>query len=207
MACPVSALVVFCHPVAESFSAAIRDRVMATLDRAGVNVTLSDLYADGFQPLLGREERLAHLDQGHRPPDLEPQFRALADARLVVFVFPTWWYGPPAMLKGWLDRVLRAGIAFRLPAGANRIEPMLTQVRQIVVVTTYGSPWWLIRFVGDAGRRMIARGMQLLCPGARRPVWLGLYGMDTATDDDRRRFLDRVERRIARIARRLQRAG
>jgi hypothetical protein len=54
---------------------------------------------------------------------------------------------------------------------------------------------------------MIARGMQLLCPGARRPVWLGLYGMDPATDDDRRRFLDRVERRIARIARRLQRAG
>lgn len=204
MAGSVSALVVFCHPVAESYSATLRDRVLATLVRAGAKPTLSDLYADGFAPLLGREERLAHLDQSLRPPDLEPQFQALSAAQLVIFVYPTWWYGPPAMLKGWLDRVLRAGVAFRLPEGRNLIEPMLTQVRQIVVVTTYGSPWWLIRFVGDAGRRMIARGMQLLCPTARRPLWLALYGMDKASDEQRRRFLDRVERQVERAIRRLR---
>ena len=200
----LTALVVYCHPVAESFSAALRDRVTATLERTGVKVRLADLYADGFVPVLGREERLAHLDETLRPPDLAAQFAALAEAQLLVFVYPTWWYGLPAMLKGWVDRVLRAGVAFRLPEGGNTIEPLLTELRQIVVVTTYGSPWWLIRYVGDAGRRTIARGIQLLCLNARRPIWLGLYGMDTASDEDRRRFLERVERRIVRAVKRLR---
>ncbi|MGF1624609.1 MAG: NAD(P)H-dependent oxidoreductase [Alphaproteobacteria bacterium] len=201
----LSAMVVYCHPVAESYAAAVRDRVIATLARTGVNAVLFDLYADGFVPVLGREERLAHLDPALRPPDLEDQFAALARADLLIFIYPTWWYGLPAMLKGWLDRVLRAGVAFRLPEGADLIEPMLTQVRQIAVVTTYGSPWWLIRFVGDAGRRTIARGLQLLCPNARRALWLGLYGMDKASDEDRRRFLDRVDRKLAQAVRRLRR--
>jgi NAD(P)H dehydrogenase (quinone) len=201
----LTALVVYCHPVAESFSAALRDRVLATLTRTGVRIVLVDLYADGFAPALGAEEQRRHLDEALRPPDLEAQFQTLAEAQLVIFVYPTWWYGLPAMLKGWIDRVLRAGVAFRLPEGTNVIEPLLIQLRQIVVVTTYGSPWWLIRYVGDAGRRTIARGMQLLCPNARRPIWLGLYGMDTATADDRRRFLDRVERQLARTVARLRR--
>ena len=201
----LSAMLVYCHPVPDSFAAALRDRVMATLTRAGVNAALFDLYADGFDPALSRSERLAHLDPDLRPPDLEDQFAALARADLLIFVYPTWWYGPPAMLKGWLDRVLRAGIAFRLPEGSDLIEPMLTQVRQIAVVTTYGSPWWLIYYVGDAGRRTIARGLQLLCPNARRPLWLGLYGMDKAGDEDRRRFLDRVDLRLAQAVRRLRR--
>lgn len=201
----LNAMVVYCHPVDESFSAALRDRVAATLDRLGVKTALFDLYAEGFQPALTREERLAHLDHDLRPADLAAHFEALDKAALLVFVYPTWWYGLPAMLKGWLDRVLRAGVAYRLPEGADLIEPGLTQVRQVVVVTTYGSPWWLIRYVGDAGRRTLANGIQLLCPNARRPLWLALYAMDTATDLQRRRFLESVETRITRVIERLRR--
>jgi putative NADPH-quinone reductase len=192
----LTALVVYCHPVEDSFAAALRDRVAAALQRTGANHTLLDLYASGFDPALSRAERLAHLDHGLRPPDLEPHFQALQAADLLIFVYPTWWYGLPAMLKGWIDRVLRAGVAFRLPAGADVIQPMLTRIRRIVVVTTYGSPWWLIRYVGDAGRRTIARGVQLVCPNARAPLWLGLYGLDSADALKRRRFLDKVEARI-----------
>lgn len=199
------ALVVYCHPVAESYAAALRDRVMATLERFGANAELFDLYACDFDPRLSRAERVSHLDHDLRPEDLVGQFAALERANMLIFIYPTWWYGLPAMLKGWFDRVLRAGIAFRLSPGEDVIEPMLTHVRQIVVATTYGSPWWLIRFVGDAGRRTIARGVQLICPKARRPVWLGLYGMDTASDLKRQRFLDLVDLQLSRTIRRLRR--
>lgn len=197
----LTALIVYCHPVEESFSAALRDRVVAVMARTGTNHAVLDLYASGFEPALSRQERLAHLDHRLRPADLNAHFQALESADLLIFVYPTWWYGLPAMLKGWIDRVLRAGVAFRLPEGADVIEPMLTRVRRIIVVTTYGSPWWLIRYVGDAGRRTIARGVQLICPNARAPLWLGLYGMDTASALRRRRFLDRVEERVARAVR------
>lgn len=199
------ALVIYCHPVEESYAAALRDRVMATLKRFGANAKLIDLYACNFDPRLSRAERVNHLDHDLRPDDLVSQFAALERADMLIFVYPTWWYGLPAMLKGWFDRVLRAGIAFRLSPGNDLIEPMLTHVRQIVVITTYGSPWWLIRFVGDAGRRTIARGVQLTCPKARRPIWLGLYGMDTASDLKRQRFLDQVEHRLSKTIRRLRR--
>ncbi|MEZ5666871.1 MAG: NAD(P)H-dependent oxidoreductase [Alphaproteobacteria bacterium] len=207
MPAALSALIVYCHPVEDSFAAALRDRVAGAFRRAGANCTVLDLYAEGFDPVLGRDERLAHLDHDLRPADLAAHFAALERADLLVFVYPTWWYGPPAMLKGWIDRTMRAGVAFRLPPGADVIEPMLTRVRRIVVVTTYGSPWWLIRYVGDAGRRIIARGLQLICPNAGRPVWLALYGMDTASALQRSRFLERVEDRVTAAVRQARRSG
>jgi putative NADPH-quinone reductase len=203
----LTALIVHCHPVEDSFAAALRDRVVAVMQRTGTNHVVLDLYAEGFAPALSREERLAHLDHTLRPADLEPHFRALEAADLLIFVYPTWWYGLPAMLKGWIDRVLRAGVAFRLPEGADVIEPLLTNIGRIVVVTTYGSPWWLIRYVGDAGRRTIARGVQLLCPNARGTLWLALYGMDTADALKRARFLQRVEARVAGAVRDARRRG
>ena len=70
----------------------------------------------------------------------------------------------PAMLKGWVDRVWGPGVAFTYDAKDNHLAPALGNIRLFGVVTTYGSPWWVVRlFAGDAGRKVLMRGMKPMC--------------------------------------------
>lgn len=188
--------VVFCHPLTESFSTAIRDRALTALIAANHDVRVSDLYAEGFRPELSAWERTHHLD----PPENKPEIAAYADnlrwCDALVFIYPTWWSGQPAMLKGWIDRVWVAGVAYQLPTGANRIRPLLTNIRRIATITTHGSSKWINTLQGEPGKRVINRALRVLCRRTARTRWIALYGIDRTSDQDRARFLDRVERRL-----------
>jgi NAD(P)H dehydrogenase (quinone) len=192
------ALVVYCHPVPTSFVAAVLERVMAGLERAGAEVRLTDLYADGFDPAFSAAEHARHLDAG---PD--PTLVGAADDLMwcdtLVLVYPTWWSGQPAMLKGWIDRVWVKGVAWDLPDGANRLAPRLRNVRRLVAVTTHGSSKLLNMVEGEAGKRTLTRSLRTMCHPMARTTWLAFYGIDTATERRRRTFLDRVETRLARL--------
>jgi NAD(P)H dehydrogenase (quinone) len=195
-------LVVHCHPLERSLASAARDRVLAGLGRAGHEVRLLDLYAEGFDPVFTAAERIGHLD----PPwtkDAVVQRHAeqLAWCEAVVFVYPTWWSGQPAMLTGWFDRVLLHGMAWDLPAGANRLKPGLHNVRRIVVVTSHGSRKWINALEGEGGKRVILRAFRVLCHPVTRCTWLAIYDLDNANDQKCRAFLDRVESRMARLSR------
>jgi putative NADPH-quinone reductase len=194
------ALVIYCHPHEGSFTAAVRDTVLARLAAAGAEVRLSDLYARGFQPVLTGPEWSGYLDC---PANRAPVAREVEDLRwcdTLVFVYPTWWYGLPAMLKGWLDRVLLPEVAFLMPDGANRtIRPGLQQVTRLGVFTTCGASWWLTAFVGAPGRRTLLRGVGLLCAPGRRVAFAAHYLMDSSTPESRARHLARVAARVDRL--------
>ncbi|MEM1398973.1 MAG: NAD(P)H-dependent oxidoreductase, partial [Pseudomonadota bacterium] len=98
-------LMVYCHPVPESFAAALRDVTLGALKKAGHEVELLDLYALGFDPVISAEEHRAYLNTTMENHPLQDHAKLLAWCEALVFVYPTWWYGLPAMLKGWLDRV------------------------------------------------------------------------------------------------------
>jgi putative NADPH-quinone reductase len=192
-------LVVYCHPVEGSFVSAVRDRVLAGLDRAGHEVRLTDLYADGFEPRMSAFERLHHKDAPEAKPEILPSAADLAWCEALVLVYPTWWAGQPAMLKGWIDRVWVQGVAWELPEGTNRLRPKLRNVRRLVAVTTHGSKKYVNVLEGEAGKRVVTRSLRVLCHPLVRTTWLAMYGLDTADDARRARFLDRVERRFARL--------
>jgi putative NADPH-quinone reductase len=192
------ALVVYCHPDPDSLVAAARDRVLAGLASAGHDARLTDLYADGFEPAMTADERRTHQDPGVAP-DLQRYADDLLWADALVLVYPTWWSGQPAMLKGWIDRVWVAGVAWELPEGANLIRPLLRNVRRIVVVTTHGSPKWMNMIEGEAGKRTAFRSIRAMCSRRTRTTWCSLYGVDDSDARDRARFLDRVERTLARL--------
>ncbi len=193
------ALVVYCHPSETSFVAAVRDRVVAALASGGAEVRLTDLYADGFDPLFSAGERERHL-----VPGTDPSIASYADdlqwCDTLVLVYPTWWSGQPAMLKGWMDRVWVNGVAWTLPPGANRLRPGLGNVRRLVAVTTHGSSKWINAIEGESGKRTLTRSLRTMCHPLARTTWLAMYGIDNASDGDRHRFLDRVERRITRLS-------
>lgn len=191
-------LVVFCHPNPESFGAAMRDRAIAGLQRAGHEIRLNDLYADGFRPELSADERRAHLVPGVAP-DVQRYADDLRWAEAIVLVYPTWWSGQPAMLKGWMDRVWGAGVAWELPPGASVVRPKLTAIRRIVIVTSHGSSKWINVLEGESGKRTVIRSLRAMCSRRVRTKWCALYGIDTIDEAGRTRFLDRVERSLARI--------
>lgn len=197
------ALVVYCHPREGSYCSALRDATAHGLRRAGHDVTVLDLAAIGFDPVMGRDEWLNytsfpdHSGAAAVPPDLVDHVEAVTSAEVIAFVYPTWWSGLPAQLKGWLERVLMPGVGFVLD-DARKVRPGLGHVRRIVTVSTYGSPWSYVKFVNDNGRRTLTRALRLSCSWRTRVTRLGLYAMDKADDDRRAAFLARVEDRMAR---------
>lgn len=191
------ALVVYCHPLEASFVAAVRDRVLAGLSASGAEVRFTDLYADGFEPAFSASERANHLAPG-TDPSLAPYAADLRWCDTLVLVYPTWWSGQPAMLKGWIDRVWVNDVAWTLPEGANRLRPELRNVRRLVAVTTHGSSKLINAIEGESGKRTLTRSLRAMCHPLARTTWLAMYGVDNASEADRLAFLDRVERRIAR---------
>lgn len=191
-------LVVYCHPDPGSFTAAVRDRVLCGLAAGGHEVRLTDLYADGFEPAMTSAERAAHRD----PPEAKSAVAAYAAdlqwCEALVLVYPTWWSGQPAMLKGWIDRVWVSGVAWHLPPGSSRIRPLLRNIDRIVAVTTHGSPKRINALEGEGGKRVVTRALRVLCHPLTRTRWIALYGLDTASFERRTAFLDRVERRLRR---------
>ncbi len=193
------ALVVYCHPLEDSFVAAARDRVLAGLASGGAEVRFTDLYADGFDPAFGAAERANHLVAG-TDPSLSSYAADLQWCNTLVLVYPTWWSGQPAMLKGWIDRVWVNEIAWTLPDGANRLRPALRNVRRLVAVTTHGSSKFINAVEGESGKRTLTRSLRTMCHPLARTTWLACYGIDTSASAERSAFLDRVERRMRALA-------
>ena len=188
-------LVVHCHPDPESFTAAVRDRAIETLRDRGHEVRLTDLYAMRFDPVLSKREEARHLEPGPDPSVADHAADLLWCQRLVL-IYPTWWSGQPAMLKGWFDRVLVKDIAFELPPDSNRIHAKLRNVRRIVAITTHGSSKFINALEGEVGKRMVTRTLRAVCHPFARTSWIALYGIDTASDSRKAAFLDRVGRQL-----------
>lgn len=192
------ALVVVAHPRTDSYTHAMAAAAVSGLRHAGHEVVEIDLYAEGFRPAMTLEER-----RGYPTGDclLDDQARAYADlvrwCDTMVFVYPTWWSGLPAIVKGWLERILVVGVAFTFHERSGKVRPGLRHVRHVVGISSYGSPRSYVRLVNDNGRRVIHRALRLSCGIRTRRTWLGLYSIDTATPARRAEFLREVEHRMA----------
>jgi NAD(P)H dehydrogenase (quinone) len=193
----VRTLVVTCHPLPDSFTAAVAERAVATLRGRGDELRVTDLYAEGFDPLFTATERERHLDPGPDPA-VAHHAADLKWCERLVLVYPTWWSGQPAMMKGWIDRVWVRDVAFDLPPESNRLHARLRNVRRLVAITTHGSSKFVNTVQGEGGKRTVTRTLRAVCHPLARTTWIAMYEVDTATDSQRRAFLDRVERKLRR---------
>ncbi|MDO8364092.1 MAG: NAD(P)H-dependent oxidoreductase [Actinomycetota bacterium] len=191
----MKALVVLAHPNADSYNRALAERACAGLRAAGHQPTLLDLYELGFRAAMSPDEHAAyHSGEPIIDPMVAEHVALLREAQILVFVYPTWWSTMPAMLKGWLERIMLPGVGFVFDEH-GKVGPGLRHVRRIMGVSTYGSPHLYVWAVNDNGRRTITRALRLSSGLRARTSWLGLYAIDTATAEDRERFLARVERK------------
>lgn len=106
--------IILAHPCTSSFNHAIAEKARQTLEQNGYEVAFHDLYLEGFDPVLPGEEipKFAAID-----PQIQSHCHEIHNADGIIIVHPNWWGMPPAILKGWVDRVMRPGVAYEFLEG------------------------------------------------------------------------------------------
>jgi len=189
------ALILFAHPCAESFSSALHEVVVKTLQARSWSVDNCDLNAENFSPVLTEAERRGYHEE---PANIEPvrpyverYVERLQAADALILVFPVWNFGYPAILKGFFDRVFLPGVSFKLVDG--KVQPNLQNITKLAAVTTYGGTRLRAFFAGDPPRHIVKRHLRYVCHSKASLNYLALYDMNRATAQDRKNFLGKVE--------------
>ncbi|GGB61718.1 NAD(P)H dehydrogenase (quinone) [Roseibium aquae] len=190
-------LVVYCHPCQESFSAAVCAQVVDTLEQGGNEVRVLDLYAMGFNPAMSADERRGYHDAASNQTPVAEHLEHLAWCDKLLFVYPTWWFGLPAMLKGWLDRVWVPHVTFEMPTERAPMKPKMLHIQKVGVVTTCGASWLVSKLMGEPGRKTILRGIRALCAPNCRSLYLAHYKMDSSTPESRSDYLQKIQKKLA----------
>ncbi|MBS8270129.1 flavodoxin family protein [Halomonas litopenaei] len=159
----MNVLIVHCHPEPQSLNGALTVITADTLISQGHRVVISDLYAEGFdaiehprhyrnrqdsQVFNALTEQRHAFEGGQLPDDVAREIQRLEQAELVIFQFPLWWHGPPAMLKGWFDRVMVYGGMY---SGSRRYDHGRLKGKRAICAMTTGSPAEAFEPAGRAG--------------------------------------------------------
>lgn len=190
-------LVVVAHPLEQSLCQSLATIARETLIKAGHEVDVADLYAEAFSPAMTAEERIAH---NAVPDNSGPESQRLASAETLVLVFPTWWYGFPAVLKGWFDRVWLPGLAFDIEPKTHALVPRLTELKHFVAITTLGSPRWADWFVlRQPVKRILKYALAGTCAPQARFQYLAMHSADDVSPARFEDFGARIRRSLSAL--------
>jgi putative NADPH-quinone reductase len=191
-------LVVHAHPVETSFSRSLYTAALKTLRANGHQVDALNLYEEGFEAVMSREEReLYHQVPENLTPAIRPYVDRLRAAEAIVFIHPVWNYGHPAILKGFFDRIFIPGVSFVIEDG--KLRPILKNIKKAVFVTSYGGDRFRTMLMGDPPRRLARRWAWATFGTLLPPKYLALYRMDMRTEPELKGFIAKVQRELARL--------
>lgn len=187
-------LVVIAHPSKESLCRTVAVKAIETLRAAGHDVIVEDLCGNEFAPALTEEERASYYGQTYEGADVQAEIERLQTAEGLVLCFPTWWFGFPAVLKGWFDRVWAPGVAYDHADDLGPIRPRLKSLRKVLAVTSLGAPWWVDRIVmRQPVKHVLKRAILGACAPAAEFKMLSLYKAERLEADQVQRFAEKVE--------------
>ncbi|CAG9612550.1 Glutathione-regulated potassium-efflux system ancillary protein KefF [Bacillus rhizoplanae] len=125
-------LIVYAHPNPQSFNHAILETFQGQLQEKGHEVRVRDLYAINFNPVLAANDFIS-FSQGNTPADIKAEQEHITWADVITFIYPVWWTGLPAILKGYVERVFSQGFAFTY--GPNGVDKFLTGKKGVLLST------------------------------------------------------------------------
>lgn len=185
------------HPNPGSFNHAIARTAANALRRQGHALFFHDLYAEKFDPLLPAAE---FDENAPLPPLVRQHCDEIASADGIIIVHPNWWGAPPAIVKGWIDRVLRAGVAYRFDEGdsGEGVPVGLLRARAAIVFNTSNTPRdrELAAF-GDPLQRIWKDCIFDLC-GVKNFHRRMFEVVITSTEEQRKKWLGEVEEMVER---------
>jgi NAD(P)H dehydrogenase (quinone) len=197
----VKCLVVVAHPLAESLCATLAQKTIATLGAAGHEIQVLDLYQNGFTPALSLDERKTYYGRSFDANAVQSYADQLLSAEALILLFPTWWFGPPAILKGWFDRVWAPGIAYYHASDLGPIRPRLLLLRRALAITSLGAPWWVDRVVmRQPVKRLLGTAILGTCAPACEFEMLSLYKSERLESVQIHKFCARIEKALLKWA-------
>jgi len=153
-------LIVIAHPDSNSFNQAIKTRLVTALKEQNHQVRMRDLYGHGFDPVLSLEELQRYDSQeGEVPADVKLEQDEILWADHLIFIYPTWWWSMPAVMKGYFDRVFVPGFAFEV--GDQGIKGLLE-----------GKNAWIIQTTGSDQAYIAENGLDKM---VKIPMEIGLF--------------------------------
>jgi len=186
-------LIVYTHPNPWSFNHAIKDAVAEELKKNNKEFQIRDLYKTGFNPVLKAED-FAEIKRGSVSQDVKTEQDYIRSADVIIFVYPLWWSGMPAMLKGYIDKVFSEGFAYKI--SEKGIEGLLSGKKVFLVTTTGASR----EDYEDSGvfksmGQLIDFGIFGFC-GMEVIEHLYFSSVPYVTDDDRKRMLEELKEKV-----------
>ena len=190
-------LVVITHPLEDSLCKHLAKETIAHLKAKGYEITVKDLYAESFAPTLTPAERQSYFTEKFDSSVLEQDLKQLKETQSLVLIFPTWWFGFPAILKGWFDRVWAPGHAYDHADNNKAILPKLDNLVEMKVITTLGSPGWVDYLVlRQPVRRVLKTAILGTCAPKCRFQMLSLYGSESLSKGKVDRFIRKIRTRF-----------
>jgi NAD(P)H dehydrogenase (quinone) len=129
-------LIIFAHPSQQSYNYSILQQVIDGLGQRGHEIQISDLYDQQFDPVMTEVE----LYRKQAPESILQEQAKVIWADILFFIFPIWWWSPPAILKGWLERVLCLGFAFAYDIKRNGYVGTLQERKAVIISTGSSDP-------------------------------------------------------------------
>ena len=187
-------LVVIAHPLAKSLCHSLAARAIETLRATGHEVLIEDLYHNDFAAALTVAERSSYYSPHYESSALQAEVDRLLSADALVLCFPTWWFGFPAILKGWFDRVWGPGIAYDHATDLGPIKPRLLNLRKVLVITSLGAPWWVDRLVmWQPVKRVLKTAILGTCAPNCRLEMLSIHKSERLSEVQVKKFVTRIE--------------
>ncbi|MBB6624939.1 NAD(P)H-dependent oxidoreductase [Clostridium gasigenes] len=182
--------IILAHPWHGSFNKAIMDTTVEQFKKMKKEYQIIDLNKENFDPVL-REEELSLYSKGEFKDDLVKKYQMmLKDSDELVFIFPIWWFDLPAILKGFIDKVMLKNYAYI--EGKYGLKGLLTNIKVTTVITTSEVPTWYLKYlVGNPIKRSFIQGT-LKGIGIKNVKWLNSSYTTSGTDKRKKSFLNKV---------------
>jgi len=183
--------IIYTHPYAGSFNHEILNRLSNSFSKNDEEFEIIDPYADNFNPILTEAELKLH-SQGKTDDELVKRYqRRIAASDELIFIFPIWWQGMPAMLKGFLDKTMLNGFAYN---ENNGWKGLLTYIKRVTVITTSTVPAsYLERDCGNPIKDVfINRTLADLGIDPKTVNWIHFGEVNVTTDEKREKFLNDI---------------
>lgn len=182
--------VIYAHPYDRSFNHAILEKIEVLLQNENQPYTILDLYKDGFNPVYSKEELSCFYKGEALDPLVKSYQKQLKKTRKLVLIFPIWWYDTPAILKGFLDKVMLNQFAY--VDTSTGIKGRLTHIEAVTVITTSKSPTWYLKYFGGNAIEKILIRSTFKGIGITKSKWVNMASINASSKEKRIKFLNKL---------------
>ena len=179
--------IIFAHPWQGSFNKSILDEVVKNLEKTQETYTLIDLNKEEFNPVMRQEDLALYAKGKYNDPLVEKYQSIINQSSHVIYIFPIWWSGPPAIMKGFFDKVFLKNFAYT--EGKFMLKPVIDHVERTTIITTSNTPKWIMNLLlGNPIGGTLVRWVLKPC-GFKNVKWLHCGYIRKGQDKQRAKFL------------------